>query len=460
MVSINNSSTKYSRQLRFPGLLNLSIVGVLLSTPAFAQTDAERINELERKLERSMKMLDELSNKIKKMEYDKTEASNAISDVNPRSDTSSRLETVEQQVSQMVTGMAGSGHEEAEVQLHGFADVGFALNNNTNPTTRLKGFNVGSFDIFLTPQFSDNVKSLVELAFGVSKNGSTEADLERVQIGYTYSDMATVWAGRIHTPYGYWNTGFHHGVQMQSSIMRPHFLEFEDHGGILPAHMVGIWATGKIKAGNGRLTYDAYVGNGPRIEVVDPGLPTQAPGSLNPNMAGDDNHSAMVGLNVGYEFSGNLDGLRLAGHWFKGDVADNSASPISNQTGVNMMGGATVYLSDDLEVLGEYYRFNNKDKSGITGSHKSWASFLQVGKNFTNTTPFVRFEKAVLNQQDNYFSMQEGGQSYTRQALGLKYNVNPKASLKFELLHSYFGADVGRTAYSYNSLFGQYAIRF
>ena len=179
-------------------------------------------------------------------------------------------------------------------------------------------------------------------------------------------------------------------------------------------------------------------------------------------MAGDDNHSAMVGLNVGYEFSGSVDGLRVAGHWFEGDVDDNAVNPAGrfNRTGVSMAGGSAVYLSHDLEVLSEYYRFNNKDKSGATGTHKSWAGYLQVGKNFTNMTPFVRLEKSVLSQQDNYFSMLEGGQSYTRQALGLKYDVNQKASLKFELLHSDFGAEIGRTAYSYNSLFGQYAIRF
>ena len=75
MVSIKNSNMKYSGQWRLTGLLNMSMAGVLLAAPAFAQTDAERINELERKLERSLKMLDDLSSKIDKMEADKKEAS-------------------------------------------------------------------------------------------------------------------------------------------------------------------------------------------------------------------------------------------------------------------------------------------------------------------------------------------------------------------------------------------------
>ncbi|MFI4941382.1 MAG: hypothetical protein ACHP7O_13720, partial [Burkholderiales bacterium] len=60
---------------------------------------------------------------------------------------------------------------------------------------------------------------------------------------------------------------------MQTTILRPLFLEFEDGGGILPAHMVGVWGTGKFKMDRGRLTYDAFVGNGPKIIIGGAGTP-------------------------------------------------------------------------------------------------------------------------------------------------------------------------------------------
>jgi hypothetical protein len=88
-----------------------------------------------------------------------------------------------------------------------------------------------------------------------------------VQIGYTLNESATVWGGRIHTPYGYWNTSFHHGAQMQTSVLRPRYLDFEDKGGIWPAHIVGLWATVKTKVGTGKITYDAYAGNGSKLSV-------------------------------------------------------------------------------------------------------------------------------------------------------------------------------------------------
>jgi len=353
--------------------------------------------------------------------------------------------------------------------LHGFLDVGYSAHSYLPPNTPgvpaiPKGFNVGSLDFYLTPQFDSNVKALIELIFETTSTGEIATDLERAQIGYLFNDNLTLWVGRFHTPYGYWNTALHHGSQIQTAVSRPRFIDFEDKGGILPAHMVGLLGKGKISAGAGKFTYDVFAGNGPKISLEEDPFAQQALGTLSINTAGDDNHQAMVGLNLGYEFAGMADGLRLAVHTFRGDVGDNSNGSFSttflNITEVSMVGGSVVYLGNDWEVLGEYYRFNNKDKSTGTGSHSSWADYLQVGRNFNGLTPYLRAEKTVLNQADMYFAMQDSGQSYDRQALGIKYDLNQKASLKFELLNSKFAAETGRTAYKYRSFLAQYAIRF
>jgi hypothetical protein len=408
---------KHFGQRAVSGLLSASMAAVLLATPAFALTETERLNALEK------------------------------------------------QVSEMTSGMARHDMSGEGLPMHGFMDVGFSSNTVGVAAAYPKGFNVGSLSFYLTPHFGDRVKALVEPNFEVTPEGAISTDLERVQIGYTFSDTATLWGGRFHTPYGYWNTGFHHGAQMQTSVLRPRFLDFEDKGGILPAHMVGLWATGKSKAGEGKFTYDVFAGNGPKIVMAD-SASAPAAGNLgiqDINLAGDNNHQAMIGFNLGYEFSGSLDGLRLAVHSLRGDVDDNAFAQL-NKTLLNMVGGSVVYLENDWEVMSEYYRFNDKDKSTSTGTHKSWADFLQIGKSFNAFTPYVRFERTVLSQQDNYFNMQDSGQSYARQALGLRYNLNPKAALKFELLNSSFKADpagsVTRTAIKYRSMYAQYAIGF
>ncbi len=195
---------RHGWQMKISNWVSTSIMGVLLSTPAFAQTDSERISELEK------------------------------------------------QVSQLTTGMATRSNSGDGLPLHGFLDIGYASNNYEDVAAKLHGFNVGSLDFYLTPQFSDNVKSLVELVFEVDAQGAVSADFERAQVGYILNDKMTLWGGRFHTPYGYWNTAFHNGAQIQTSILRPRFLAFGDKGGVLPAHMVGLWAAGKTGAGEGK----------------------------------------------------------------------------------------------------------------------------------------------------------------------------------------------------------------
>lgn len=406
---------------KLSSLLSASLIGGVLMgvSSAFAETDAGRIKNLETK-----------------------------------------LDAMQTELSQMTSGMAHHSGASAGLPLHGFADIGFASNSDSNLATNPKGFFVGSLSFYLAPNFGDRVKALIEPNFEITPAGEVAVDLERVQIGYSFSDTLTAWGGRMHTPYGYWNTGFHHGGQMQTSVMRPRFLDFEDKGGILPAHMVGVLGTGKLKAGTGKVTYDVYAGNGPQI-AEDSSLPNSATnlGTLTINQAGDNNHQAMAGFNVGYEFSGNLDGLRVAAHGLKGD-ADSNVSTGSN-TELNMFGGSAIYLANDWEALSEYYRFNDNNKSGSnTGSHKSWAAYAQVGKSFDDWMPYIRLEKAVLNQNDNYFASQASGQSYARQSLGVRYNLNQNAALKFELLDSKFDAGVAGGAKSFNSIFAQYAIGF
>ena len=402
---------QYSDRRKMTNLLGASLAGLLCTSHAFALTDTQRITELEKT------------------------------------------------VSELTSGLA-SAHSNIDdgLPLHGFLDIGYASNKHEDKAVKLHGFNVGTLDVYLTPQFGDNVKSLVELVFEINGEGVVVTDFERAQVGYTFNDQLTLWGGRFHTPYGYWNTAFHNGAQIQTSVLRPRFLAFGDNGGVLPAHMVGLWATGKIHEGEGKLTYDAFAGNGPKLVNFN-GTHTT---SMDNNVAGDNNHNPMVGLNIGYEFSGNLEGLRLATHWVQGtvDAYNFVTNTLANSTRLNILGGSGVYLANDWEVMSGYYHFNNKDLSGITGSHTSRAGFLQVGKTFNKTTPFVRWERAVLNQQDNYFSDQETGNAYSRESIGLNYSVNPKANLKFELLSSKFEADAIRGTGSFNTLLAQYAIRF
>lgn len=373
-----------------------------------------------------------------------------------------RLNSLEKQVAE--AGANSSTHNTATtgVPLHGFYDVGYAASNNGQYGP--KGFDVTSFDLYLTPQFDDRLKSLVELIFEVDSDGGLATDLERIQIGYTFSDSATLWAGRFHTPFGYWNAGFHHGAQIQTSIRRPRFIDFEDKGGVLPSHMTGTWLTGNLHAGTGKVNYDLYAGNGPRLDI-DTASANPNTGINSPAAGSDDNHQAFVGFNLGYNFIGAADGLRLGTHGFKGDVIDT----LGNKTDVAMSGLYGAYINNDWEVLSEYYRFSDKVKAsagpavlGSTNSSNAW--FTQVAKEFDRWTPFIRCEKTTLSQGDPYFFNQISGVSYARHALGVRYELNTTSALKLELDRTKFnGTNADKTVTpgdEYSEAIVQWSVRF
>ena len=422
---------------------------MLMGAPASAQSPGDRIAELEKKLERSLQLIENLMNKVQRLESISAPTQTARPAASPLIDPAQdeRIKAVESHLQQITTGLASRSNAEDGVPLHGFADLGYAFRTKGHP----KGANIGSVDFYLTPSIGDRVKSLVELNLEVSDAGAVGADLERLQIGYAFGDQLTAWTGRFHTPYGYWNTAFHHGAQIQTSILRPRFLEFEDKGGILPAHTVGLWGAGAIRTDAGKLTYDLFVGNSPRI-AMDGGAGT---GVLNPNIASSTNHSASFGFNTGYEFAGTLNGLKLGLHGMQFRASDDDKP--ANTTLVELLGGYAVYLENDWEVLSEYYNFNNRDKTTDTGKHRSWAGYFQAGRNFGSWTPYGRVERTRLDQTDLYFSQQASGGSYHRTAVGLRYDFNRATAVKFEVNRTKF---IDRAESTYNEGRVQFAIRF
>jgi hypothetical protein len=440
---------------------------------AQAQTSAnDRIQELEKKLERSMELIEQLSAKLEKIE--KTAASSPAPSGSPQQ--AGKVEQLEKYVNELSSSIARRTAD-AGVPVHGFADVGLAQSRENNPTNKgRRGASLGTLDLYLTPQFGDRVKSLIELAFEVQDNGSLESDLERLQIGYTFGDAGTAWLGRFHTPYGYWNTAYHHGAQIQTSITRPRFLGFEDSGGILPAHTTGGWFNGSTLVNAGKIGYDVFLGNAPRIQGVttdgtqsalsrsNPNGFTAAvntgryagTGTLNPRQGGTTNHANSVGFNAWFE-PRSVDGLRLGLHGMDAKVEDSAL--LTNRTQLNMLGGYAAYLTDPWEIMSEYYQFNNRDLSGNTGKHNSWAAYAQVGYNYGLWTPYGRLERTRLDQKDNYFGVMASGRSYGRGVIGLRYDIDPKAALKFELSGTQKG-DLGIRPDTYSDARIQYSIRF
>jgi hypothetical protein len=425
------------------------VLGAALAMPCAAQTpsDEQRIRDLEKKLEQSLKVIDSLEKRVRELEKGKAAAPAAPAPAAAAQEE--RIKALEQSVAQ------SAAHEEhagmTGLTIHGFADVEYHYTTLDRPDNRRSGFVYSNLDLFLSPEIG-RVKTLAELNFEVSQEtGELETDLERLQIGYTFSDNFTAWMGRFHTPYGYWNTAFHHGTQIQTAT-RPRFVDFEDKGGILPAHTVGLWGVGRIPTGDGsRFQYDAWIGNGSRI--VD--------GELDFNAYRDDNRNTAVGGNIGYRFgNGIAEGLLLGLHGFKEEVDVDGDDGVKIAKTRVAVAGAYFYLDrDNWEGIGEYYHFNNVDLSGNTGTHKSWAAFVQLGYTLNDIwTPYYRWEKAQLDQTDAYFAYQKSGTPYTRNVVGIRYLLNPATALQLEANRSKETFITGEK--SYTEVRAQAAVRF
>ena len=94
-----------------------------------------------------------------------------------------------------------------------------------------------------------------------------EQDLERLQLGWVFGSRL-FWLGRFHNPVGDWNTRFHHGAYIQTSISRPAIVAYEEHDGILPMHQTGLLAEGMFDTARGNMGYSLSLAQGPEFDGV------------------------------------------------------------------------------------------------------------------------------------------------------------------------------------------------
>ena len=383
---------------------------------AFAQpTDAQRIADLERRLEL-------LTQRLQQVETVRPAPGSAAG--GDRGSVASTSVSAAAPAAAPLGLAAPAPASSLGIPLHAFVDVGYAR-DTPDPARRRGGFGLGTLDLYMTPSLGERIKSIVEIAFEQDADGALMIDLERVQVGYTFSDALTLWGGRFHTPFGFWNSAFHHGAQIQTSVLRPRFLGFEDQGGIVPVHSVGVLGSGAVALAGGRLKYDLYVANG--SQMVD--------GVLEASGFKDDNRDKMVGANVRHEFGGAFGGLTLGAHALTSQVGIVDAAGLAvGRTRLNLGGVYAVYEREPWELFAEYYAFRNRDLMGGGGRHASWAGYMQAGYEITDDwTVYARAEKAALDQTDPYFATMQSGRSYRRASAGLRYDLNPTTALKLEV---------------------------
>lgn len=317
------------------------------------------------------------------------------------------------------------------LQFHGFGDIDYvAANRSANINAQTTGVNynnpggsaagsynsflLGEFDLFLTSQLAENLSVLNETVIGAGSDNEWGLDIERLELQWRPKDWFNVDVGRFHTALGYYNTAFHHGTWFQTAVARPSFLEYEDSGGLLPVHTVGLSINGNIPSGKWNLAYFIEVGNGRAYTTH--GNPVQ-------NIIDGNGFKAV-------NFS-----LLAKPDWFPGGqfgagIYHDIVTPDGLARTDELIPNAhIVYHNSAWELMLEGFLIRHKPLN--ESAHYSPMAYAQISRKFGLFTPYGRFTYVNASTQDMiYTSILNQGGLHCGPSLGLRYDVSSFVALK------------------------------
>ena len=316
------------------------------------------------------------------------------------------------------------------LRIRGFGDVSLiGGNQQANPAVNQRAqttsFALGQLDLFTTSDISDKFKFISEIVFeagpdkiyGVttSPDNTFTVDVERYMVQYSYNDYLNISAGRWHTGIGFYNTAYHHSTWLQTTTGRPLLFQFEDRGGILPIHTVGVTATGLIPSGPLGLHYIAEAGNGRESRTPLISEPVQ-------NVIDDTNHKA---FNLGvFARPDRVRGLQ-AGFSFYRDVL----APLnSNRIGETIMAMHAVVVRSNYEWLNEAmvirHSIYNEPKVYNTPGF-----YTQISRQFGSFRPYFRYQYINAAKTEPVFpdvGLNEGPSA------GIRFDASEFVALKLQ----------------------------
>jgi hypothetical protein len=306
--------------------------------------------------------------------------------------------------------------------LRGFADVDFFAPWGDPPpgeSENRSAFALGQFDLYMVSRLTDSISFLGETVFELNEDQESVVDVERLQIAYRWSDALRVTAGRGHTALGYWNESYHHGALLEPTVDRPEALKFEDDGGILPVHFVGLEASGRKGRGDWDLTYVGYVANGRGIQ------PDVVQGAF------DANRSKAVGGKLSLAREGRYS-LRFGASAYH-DVIPPDGGPDGRQDPLNetILGAHLVVQSTHLRLFSEYFHLHHEDQQTRASFVDEAAYAIGVFQS-GRWSPYAGIDWMSVDPADPYFV---GYSSLTRGLVGLRFDVAAFNALKLEYQH-------------------------
>jgi hypothetical protein len=320
------------------------------------------------------------------------------------------------------------------LKLTGFSDFNFAASDlrgasgGFGAATLLNthsGFQEGQFTLHFSSALSPRVSFFGELTLTARPDagaGSPAApgfnpEVERAAIRFSQSDYLKVSFGRYHTPINYWNTAFHHGQWLQTTISRPEMTQFG--GSFIPVHFVGTLVEGVLPAQGLNVNYNVGVGNG-RGSVISKG------GDF-----GDINNNRAWLVNL-YLRPDALYALQAGGSVYRDEVNPASGVPAREW----IQSGHIVWHSETPEFIAEFANVKHQPLNRSLAGSNSQAFYFQTAYrlpwNQRAWKPYYRFEYIHVPHADVIF---RSVPSFSASTAGVRYDITTFAAFKLEYRH-------------------------
>jgi hypothetical protein len=282
------------------------------------------------------------------------------------------------------------------------------------------GFQEGQFVLHLSSALSQKVTVFSELSFTARGDASTgspaapgfNAEIERAILRYDLNDYFKISFGRYHTPINYWNTAFHHGQWLQTTISRPEMTQFG--GSFIPVHFVGTLVEGVTPAGGLNLNYNVGLGNG-RGQVLSRG------GDF-----GDINNARAWLTNV-FIKPDHLYGLQVGGSVYRDEL-----NPLSGVVAREWIeSGHIVWQKETPEFIAEFANVRHDFRGGGTVNSQAFYAQTAYRLPFANKwKPYYRFEQIHVPRGDAIF--RPVVPTFSGSTAGIRYDFASFAAFKLE----------------------------
>lgn len=306
---------------------------------------------------------------------------------------------------------AGQDAQGPTVRAFGFGDVNFLATE----LDRQEGFQLGQMVGHVSATLDEHVSFFSEVSL-TRRNDGYSSEVERAIIRYDVNDALKISAGRFHTPVGYWNTAFHHGSWLQTSVARPEMIKFG--GRFIPTHFVGLMVEGAIPTSELGLQYRAGVGNGRHSNIARGGDAGDVNGERAWTASFNSRPVSVQGLEIGVSLY--FDRITQSG---------------DSDTDERIFAVHGVWEPGAPEILAEYARVTHEplgETGGSTGSHGYYAQFgYRLPGGARSVKPYVRIERVDPASEDTVFADYELG--YEGLVAGVRYDPGVFLTLRAEV---------------------------